>query len=53
MRISTGLVLVGATQALGAAFPASTYGDKLKPLVSSKKIQEGITTDGYVGKGSI
>lgn len=48
MKVSCGLSLTFAAHALGAVFPATTYGDKLRPLVSSKKIQSLITTDGYV-----
>jgi hypothetical protein len=46
MKAHCSLVLACAAEALGAAFPATTYGDKLRPLVSSKKIQNLITTDG-------
>jgi len=42
------LTIVCAAQALGAAFPASTYGDKLRPLVESKKLQSKITTEGLM-----
>jgi hypothetical protein len=46
MRACCGLLLACAGEAFGAAFPATTYGDKLRPLVSSKKIQKLITTEG-------
>lgn len=46
MKIQGSIILTCAVQVFGAAFPATTYGDKLRPLVSSKKLQDGITTDG-------
>jgi hypothetical protein len=46
MKVQCGLSIAFAAQALGAAFPATTYGDKLRPLVNSKKIQSLITTNG-------
>jgi hypothetical protein len=46
MKIQCGLSVALAAEALGAAFPATTYGDKLRPLVNSKMIQSLITTDG-------
>ncbi|KAH3909692.1 hypothetical protein HBH56_159810 [Parastagonospora nodorum] len=49
MKVQCGLSAAFAAQALGAAFPATTYGDKLRPLISSEKIQKLITTDGLMG----
>ncbi|KAF1846810.1 aminopeptidase-like protein Y [Cucurbitaria berberidis CBS 394.84] len=49
MRSQCCLALAFAVQVLGTVFPAPTYGDKLRPLVSSKKIQDVITTDGLMG----
>lgn len=49
MRFYSGLSLALAGRTLGAAFPATTYGDKLRPLVSSDKIQSLITTEGLMG----
>jgi hypothetical protein len=46
MKVQCSLCLAFAAQALGAAFPATTYGDSLRPMVSSEKIQSLITTKG-------
>ncbi|CAO2654670.1 Nn.00g114030.m01.CDS01 [Neocucurbitaria sp. VM-36] len=48
MKVQSCLILACAAQTLGAAFPATTYGDQLRPLVSSNKIQDAITTDGLM-----
>lgn len=48
MKLESGLLLAGAAQTLAAAFPGTTYGDKLKPYVKSKPYQDAITTEGYL-----
>lgn len=47
MKLQSGIILACAAQVFGAAFPATTYGDKLRPLVSSKEIQAAIKTEKY------
>lgn len=49
MKLQSALVLSGAAQALAAAFPDTTYGDRMRPLVNSKKLQDAITTEGLMG----
>ncbi|KAJ4286697.1 hypothetical protein N0V90_012949 [Kalmusia sp. IMI 367209] len=48
MLMKCGLVAAGAAQALAAAVPQSSYGNHLRPLVSSKPLQNMITTDGLM-----
>ncbi|KAH7126641.1 aminopeptidase-like protein Y [Dendryphion nanum] len=48
MKLYTGLVLAGAAQSLANAVPRTTYGDRFKPLVKSKPLQDLITTKGLM-----
>ncbi|KAL5118090.1 hypothetical protein ACEQ8H_003925 [Pleosporales sp. CAS-2024a] len=49
MKIHYTLFVAYTAQVLRAAFPATTYGDNLRPLVLSEKMQSLITTDGLMG----
>ncbi|KAI8942388.1 hypothetical protein NX059_000462 [Plenodomus lindquistii] len=49
MKIQCGIAIACAAHAYGAAFPATTYGDKLRPLVASKEIQAAIKTEKLMG----
>jgi hypothetical protein len=49
MKVQNGLILGCAACAYGAAFPSTTYGDSLRPLVNSEAIRKEITTEGLMG----
>ncbi|KAH9881833.1 hypothetical protein J1614_001004 [Plenodomus biglobosus] len=49
MKIQYGIAIACAAHAYGAAFPATTYGDKLRPLVSSKEFQSAIKSEKLMG----
>ncbi|ORY19687.1 aminopeptidase-like protein Y [Clohesyomyces aquaticus] len=49
MKLHGSFLVAGVAQALGSALPRTTYGDSLRPLVSSGAIQDAITTEGLMG----
>lgn len=46
MKLQSALILAGAAQSLASYYPRTTYG---RPLVSSKPLQNAITTEGLMG----
>lgn len=48
MKLQSGILVAGASQAFGAAYPRSTY-DYPRPAVSSKPLQDLVTTEGLMG----
>ncbi|CBX93668.1 hypothetical protein IAQ61_003559 [Plenodomus lingam] len=49
MKIQHGITFACAAHVYAAAFPATTYGDKLRPFVSSQEIQSAIKTEKLMG----
>lgn len=48
MLMKSFLVVASAARSLAATVPQSSYGGNLRPLVSSKPLQDLVTTEGYV-----
>ncbi|KAF2867926.1 aminopeptidase-like protein Y [Massariosphaeria phaeospora] len=49
MKTHCVLLLAGAARSLAAAFPRTTYGDRLRPVVKSQPFQDLVTTEGLMG----